>query len=227
MLLEEIRVKWGEEEVPLRDAPIDLCKSEIEKMSWREALRCRGQFMPRVYRPWAIHDKILEHIFWERLFRLELPILNLSEEDRKQVLWVNQGASSQEIRDLVACEMNADDDPKLVVEYDGKLRGFALSPSLIVVGRTVTFACPGTIWKYVSKWNVQLPTEDDATLLMRRWNKLQGLMQKVGVPDLQEMDNFLLSSPYLKGKGYHIWLTKYATLYHAGGETPVFLLAKL
>ena len=227
MLLEEIRVKWGEEEVPLRDAPIDLCKMEIEKMSWREVLRCRGQFMPRVYRPWAIHDKVLEHIFWERLFRLELPILNLGEEDRKQVLWVNQGASSQEIRDSVACEMNADDDPKLVAEYDGKLRGFALSPSLIVVGCTATFASPRTVLEYVSKWGVRLPTEEDAALFMKKWHELRDMMQKVGVPDLRGVEIFLLSPSYQRGKGYLCWLTGYTTPYYVGSETAVFLLAKL
>ena len=227
MLFHEIKVNWEGKKVPLMAAPVDVCKQVLEEMSWREVLHCRGQFLPRNYKPWAIHDKILEHIFWERLFRLELPVLNFSEEDKKQVLWVNQGAESQEIRDLVACEMNTDDDPKLVAEYDGKLRGFALSPSFIVVGCTATFAFPGTILEYVSKWGVRLPTEEDAALLMKKWHELQALMQKAGVPSLRGVVIFLLSPAYQKGKRYLCWLTAYTTPYYVESETAVFLLAKL
>ena len=227
MLFHEIKVNWEGKKVPLMDAPVDVCKQVLEEMSWREVLHCRGQFLPRNYKPWAIHDKILEHIFWERLFRLELPILNLSEEDRKQVLWVNQGASSQEIKDLVACEMSADDDPKFVAEYGGKLRGFALSPDFIVVGCTATFAFPSTILEYISKWGVRLPTQKDAALFMKKWHELQGMMQKVGVPDLRGVEIFLLSPPYQSGKGYLCWLTGYTTPYYVGSEAAVFLLAKL
>ena len=227
MLLEEIKISLNGKEIPLIDAPIDVCKTEIEKMSWQEAQHYSGRFLPRAYGEWAIHDKILEHLFWERLFRLELPILHLQEEDKKDVLWVDQGASSQKIKDLVACEMNADDDPKLVVEYEGKLRGFALSPSFIVVGCTATFAFPGIIRKCVAKWNVQLPTEEDAALLMKKWHKLQDMMQKVGVPDLRGVEIFLLSLSYQRGKGYLCWLTGYTTPYYVESETAVFLLAKL
>lgn len=227
MLLHEIKVQFDGKEIPFQNAPVDVCKKVLEEMSWQGAMRCRAHFLPRVYQPWAIHDKLLEHIFWERLFRLELPVLNFSEEDKKQVLWVNQGAESQEIRDLVACEMNADDDPKFVVEYGGKLRGFALSPDFIVVGCTATFAFPSTILKCISQWDVQLPTEEDAALLMKKWHELQDMMQKTGVPDLRGVEIFLLSPSYQKGKGYLCWLTAYTIPYYVGSETAVFLLAKL
>lgn len=225
--LRKIKKFFSVKEVPLQDKSVDVFKTIIEEMPWQEVLAFKEKFVPREGDPWEWHDRELSSLLRKRLFRLELPVFYFGEEDKKQVLWVNQNASSRAIKDLVAREMTSEDSPKFVVEECGKVRGFALSPTLIVVGCALVYAAPEKIIEQAKMLGVFLPTKEDASLIGQNQAKLNYMMQKVGVPSLAKVSSFLLASDTKNSWDFPIWILSCARNSSIEWDDMTFLLAKM
>ena len=224
--LQKIKKIFSVREVPLQNKPVDVFRAAIEEMSWQKVLEFKENFIPRGNDPWAWHDRELSSLLWRRLFRLEQPVFHF-DNDKDQIFKVASGLSRREIKDLIAREMTPAEAPKFVVEDSGKVRGFALAPTLVVVGCVPICTTPEKIIKNAGKLGVHLPTEEDAILIDKNREKLNQMMLRVGVPSLVNVSSFLLASSARNNWDFPVWILSCARKSSIEWDDMTFLLAKM
>lgn len=160
-------------------------------MSWQEALKVRNNFVPRAYEPWKRHDEELWNLLWQRLFRIEQPYLTLYDE---MLLRVKDGSSNDYIKEEAALHLTQFDKPRFVMEDCGRLRGFALSPQLVIAGITSVSAFSHAVEKKAREFGYSLLTKADALCLEKHWDTLCRMMSMAGVPSLQGITAFQLQA---------------------------------
>lgn len=207
------------------DDPLDVWRERLEKMSWQEALEYRCKFVPRGYWPWEEHDQVLWEVLSERLFRIEQPIFrpDLSAYAHK-LLVVANGCSDEKIKKFVEHGL-VDAEPKIVIELCGRLRGFALSPQLVIAGITAVSSFPRDVLRKVRNSPYSLLTEADAVCVQAHWDELEHLMSWAGVPGIQGLNYFLL-----QGEGdfeYPVWSHELKSVSFMEHDDYSALLAKL
>lgn len=185
--IEQLSYSW--------DDGLGVWQKRIEALPWQEVLEIMGRFVPRAYEPWRQHDDELWRLFRQRLLRIEQPLFR---PDLRlyggRLLRVEDGSSNDYIKEEAALHLTQFDEPRFVVEDCGRLRGFALSPQLVIAGTAAVSSFPETVEKKAREFGYFLLTEADAVCVEKHWKTLCRMMTMAGVPSLQGVNHFQLQA---------------------------------
>lgn len=177
------------------DDGLSVWQKRIEEMPWQEAQKIMSGFSPRAYEPWRQHDDELWKLLWQRLFCIEQPVFQPDLMSYGgMLLRVEDGSSNDYIKEEAELHLRPFEKPRFVVEDCGRLRGFALSPQLVIAGVTAVSAFPAAVEKKAQEFGYSLLTEADAVCLEKHWDALCRMMAMAGVPSLQGINAFQLRS---------------------------------
>ncbi len=214
--------------VPGTNAPVKDWQKFVDNNDWQIVYNVWSDFRLRGYEPYVMHDKQVERLLWNRLFRIEQPVLNGSFLKRcfRQIIFVENGADNAEIKNVVRQEymMGA---PQYVVEKNGKLRGFCLSPDLIIVGITPVLLPVGEMQQEVGKRNLFLTNQDDALRITLCRDKLSKMMKKAGVPSFNGVYCWMIETDPERDKEFQIWRPDAEQSFWVGNSDFSPMLAKL
>lgn len=212
------------------DDSLSVWKERLAKMSWQDAMELWRKYVPRGYKPWMQHDEELWQMFCARLFRIEQPVLKPDFDSWGHILFqVADGSSNAKIKEAVALGLMDEDGPKIVMEACGRLRGFALSPQLVIAGVTATSAFPRTVLRQARIFQYSLLTEEDVVCVETHWEELESMMALTGVPTIRRLNYFQLQ-PESKSEwndAYPVWDHRLKKSYCIEHDDYAVLLAKL
>jgi len=169
---------------PHRDDPIEIWQMFVENVNWQDVYDVRVKFIPRAYGSYAKHDDAILDLLWRRLFRMEQPVMRSGfwASQAGNVIEVENDAAAMSIKAVVSSVNIPFSAPKYVVERCGKLRGFAVSPQLILAGVTAISSFPYAVIAAAEKMKVKLLTREESQVVEENLSRLTDMMGDVGVP---------------------------------------------
>lgn len=213
--------------IPGNNAPVEEWQNFVDNNEWPIVYKARNNFRPRGYEPYTEHDKAVENLLWKRLFRIEQPVLSRGFLKRhcRQIILVDCDADSGTIKENARQSyMGA---PQYVVEKNGKLRGFCLSPELIIAGITPVLLPVGKMQQEVGKRNLFLTNQDDALRITLCRDKLNKMMKKTGVPSFSGVYCWMIKTGLESDRGFLIWRPDAEQSFWVGNSDFSPMLAKL
>ena len=156
------------QKIPHEDASLKKWQDFADRCDWKRVAEAQAKFIPRAYEPYVQHDDEVWRILHKRLLQFELPVLMSSfiQENVERFIFVEDGASFSRIKDEVYHFHVAICSPRFVVEECGKLRGFALSGELVIVGVALAGTHPENVEKLIQGQGLQLLTREDSKCVM-------------------------------------------------------------
>lgn len=208
------------------DLPIAELSKIIDEMSWPRAKRIYLAFSPREDYVSDEHDNEVSELLYRRMCRIEQPKFKPNDESR--VIRVANKATNDEVKRIVAEQMKDGDAPKFVLENNGKLRGFAVSDSLIIAGVAGEVEEAFEIEIRALEANLQLLSHDDFRVVEKCWADLSAMMAEAKVPDLEIADMFLMATPFDEGRvSYPAWSHDRQRVSQIDWDDCAWLMAKL
>lgn len=208
------------------DLPMAELSKIIDGMSWPRARKIYLAFTPREDYVSDEHDEEVAELLYKRMCRIEQP--KFKPHDESRVIRVANQATDDEVKRIVAEQMNDGDAPKFVLENNGKLRGFAVSDSLIIVGVAGEMEEAYEIEMRAQEANLRLLSGNDFMVVEKWWNDLSAMMTEAKVPDLEEADRFLLATtPNVLHYTYPTWLHDEQRSSRVDWNSYAWLMAKL
>ena len=185
------------QKIPHEDASLKKWQDFADRCDWKRVAEARAKFIPRAYEPYVQHDDEVWWILYRRLLQFELPVLTSSfiQENVERFIFVEDGASFSRIKDEVYHFHVAICSPRFVVEECGKLRGFALSGELVIVGVALAGTHPENVEKLIQGQGLQLLTREDSKCVEANLPTLIKMMKEVEVPSLEGMAEWMIAQP--------------------------------
>lgn len=180
---------------PHRDASVEEWRNFINRAGWRQVAQIRSKFVPFAFGEEGKRDEQICNAMWERLFRIEQPVLDYDflRSNADKIIFVGQCASNDCIKHDV--RLSYAGEVKFVVEKGGKLRGFALSEDLILAGVTGCSGFPVSALKKTAEWGFYLLSREDSRRVEEVLPVLSEMMDAVDVPSLRDVFVWMLAVP--------------------------------
>lgn len=180
---------------PHRNAPIEEWRNFVNQAGWRQVAQIRSKFIPCAFGEEGKRDKQICDAMWERLFRIEQPVLDYDflRSNADKIIFVGQHASNDCIKHDVRFSYAG--EVKFVVEKGGKLRGFALAEDLILAGVTCCGAYPDGALKWTAEQGFHLLSREDSRRVEEVLPVLSEMMDAVDVPSLRDVFMWMLAVP--------------------------------
>lgn len=186
------------------NAPVREWQRFADGNDWHVVYEAWVNWVERGYEPNIDHDMMIETLLCRRLRQIEQPVLSegFMERFSEQIISVADKASSDEVRKTVR-ERYAG-SLCYVVEQSGRLRGFALSSELIIVGITPLALFAGDILPLAENMNLRLTDESDTECIMKCRSRLNEMMENVDVPGFDGVFCWLVETK-ADGEGFVAW----------------------
>lgn len=195
----------------------------INTHHWKEVMYVCAKFIPEYG---SEKDNKIWGLLCDRLTQIEQPIVSpeFIYKNSGKIIWVEENLSAQEVKNLVARYDVQIKYPCFVIETSGKLRGFALSPNLVVAGFSATSTYPILAIKKVKSSRLAFLTKKDSEAVEECFVELNNMMVDAGVPgcNYQWMiapEKGEMKDPY---EGYDVYHVNRLTYYEDDDYTVIF-----
>ena len=183
---EEVRnnpAGWDEQRFCPRYAPFPTWEKFIKNTNWKVLYDCFGEFKTRFGNS---KDRDVCNMLYERLYQIEYPIIsdNIVEANKDKIIWVSENSSDDQIKEEVARVWAQKKCTCFVLEKTKKLKGFALSETLIICGISATWVFPQVAFEKCTEWSKKLLTKEDSVLLEKEIKTLNSMMEEIDVPSI-------------------------------------------
>lgn len=179
---------------PRRDDSLEMWRNFTVKAGWRKVAQVKERFVPFAFGEEAVHDNKIVELLSDRLTQVEQTVFteNFLRNNSSRVIFVDDGAPNGRVKEIVKIYYNG--NVKFVVEESGKLRGFALSQDLILVGRVWVKVTPQYALSLVERQGVRLLNREDSAVVEKNLPSLVKMMEEAEVPTLRDVLLWLLEN---------------------------------
>lgn len=184
---ESLQNTFKRKEIPDRNAPISEWEEFVATNDWEQIHAVFMKFVPMV------NDE-QDHKIWtllhSHLCKIESPFLSshFIKYYEKEIITVEQNCSIEQIKNAVEELWPKISAPCFVIKTNGELVGFALSPSLIIVGVTPVACSAKNALANADCWDKKLLTKEDCVVLEKNFSHLNLLMRCAQVPHINCSD---------------------------------------